>query len=209
MVCLSFWGVIVDFGIDGEHPDLDWLRPVLRRWGHFLDDYCAAHAEDVPYYYNEQASVSVLAAAAWGPGSGALAEYRCQRQQGDMVWSGQADLYVYDRTHAATIEAKQVWWTPQTTVNTLREGFDGAAGQARSNRDSPILAAAVFATLSLSENDELQRALEQVREQMLAVGADVVAWALPHDRAPFRAVNTQNEMRLWPGVVLGLRAVGD
>lgn len=193
------------FGIDGEHDRLEWLKPMLRRWGHFIDDYCAAH-EDLPYYYNERANVSVLAAAAWGPGSGALEEYSCRRHRDGDVSHGRADLYVYDQSNSATIEAKQLWWTPATKAEALRGLLLEANEQATTNRDSDVAVAAVFSTLMLPLDADVHAELDRAVAQMRSVGMHLIAWALPHANEPFEETNVcDGKVYQWPGVLLGLR----
>ncbi|MCR6629954.1 MAG: hypothetical protein NVV74_07825 [Magnetospirillum sp.] len=205
----------MEFGIKGDHEELNWLKPMLRRWGHLIDDYCAIHPKDVPYYYNERANVGLLAAAAWGPGSGSLEEYACERDhdEGQVRW-GRADLYLYDQNNSATIEAKQIWWTPQTTENHIRAQLEAAANQAGTNREANVAVAAVFATLMLSCRDDVQAGRADVQaqcrravDQMNNVGTDLTAWVMPCMENPLVHNNRDEVSCLWPGIVLGLQVV--
>jgi hypothetical protein len=94
------------------------LKPVLKSWVERSFDYCRSHGfEDNPWWYNERASLSVLAAAAWTTkGWCALEEYATTKQ-GDIppskadsgsVRSGRCDLWIGNRTGYA-VEAKQAW----------------------------------------------------------------------------------------------------
>jgi hypothetical protein len=103
---------------------LNGLRPVLEAWVDRSMDYCNRHCfEDNAWWYNERASLSVLAAAAWSiDGWCALEEYPTdKRRQGEIPNSrtdageitperhrGRCDLWIGNHTGYA-VEAKQAW----------------------------------------------------------------------------------------------------
>lgn len=204
--------------IECHSERLEWLSPMLRRWAYFIDDYCAIHKDDIPYYYNERCGVGMLAAAAWGPGSGSLEEYTCERASDELsakkTW-GRADLYVYTKGKSATIEAKQVWWnyegkwSEEKLKKEISVSFSKASSQAKTNRDVDLKIAAVFATLILPKDTDAMSQVESARQAMLGSGAGLIAWVLPDGSARESYENYQNEKRLWPGVVLGLKVVTD
>lgn len=100
------------------------LHPVLNAWVRRSIDYCNSHRlQDNSWWYNERASLSVLAAAAWSiPGWCALEEYPTdKRRQGEIPSSradageltperhhGRCDLWIGNHTGYA-VEAKQAW----------------------------------------------------------------------------------------------------
>lgn len=97
---------------------LEPLRPLLKAWVEKSLAYCKCHNfEDNGWWYNERASLSILAAAAWSlKGWCALEEYSTEKRgnvpSDDMEVPdsrrGRADLWVGGRTGYA-IEAKQAW----------------------------------------------------------------------------------------------------
>lgn len=197
----------MSFGLEGEHERLDWLKPVLRRWGRLIDGYCAAHPRDVPYFYNERANVGVLAAAAWGGGGGSLEEYPCKRDGNGEGVRGRTDLYIYDKDNSATIEAKQVWWTPRSRVAAISAPLREAHAQAVTTREADVRVAAVFATLMLPADADVSSERERIRAvgKMHEAGMHLIAWAFPSDKREYRSNNDSGVECLWPGVVLGLR----
>lgn len=202
-----------DFGTVCRHERLEWLTPILRRWGHFIDDYCASHPGDAPYFFSEWTNVGILAAAAWGPGGGSVQEYACRRNTDGGDTGGRADLYLYSADHSATIEAKQLWGHSSLDCSHINDSFVAGNKQAVTNRDSDIAAAAVFLTVRVKVgSDPLAdaRAVEEsCRDAVRAMEGSVAhawAWAFPTTKRMFVETERGSEKAFyWPGVVLGLR----
>lgn len=100
-------------------PDLPVLRPLLASWTQAVLRYCKFQGhEDNPWWFNERASLSTLAGAAWSlPGWAALEEYSTQKRgvvpskkvdDGELR-NGRCDLFVRNKNHHFAVEAKQVW----------------------------------------------------------------------------------------------------
>ncbi|BCT91037.1 hypothetical protein LYSHEL_00610 [Lysobacter helvus] len=98
---------------------LNGLQPLLHGWLKVVHDFCAADQfEDNPWWYNERASLSTLAGAAWRlPRWNALEEFSTTKRgvlpDGDVDRRenvrGRCDLYVAHATTSFAIEAKQAW----------------------------------------------------------------------------------------------------
>ncbi|MBJ6981662.1 hypothetical protein [Luteimonas sp. MC1572] len=114
-------GRILDFDckvVAKRGAGLEGLKPVLRSWTERTYDFCRLHAfEDNPWWYNERASLSVLAAAAWSlKGWCALEEYSTTKRgvvpsekvEEGSTKRGRCDLWLGNRTGYA-LEAKQAW----------------------------------------------------------------------------------------------------
>lgn len=94
------------------------LRPLMEAWVARSSDYCRCHGwEDNGWWYNERASLSILAAAAWSlKGWCALEEYATTKQgvvppgnaDAGKVKPGRCDLWM-GRNTGYSVEAKQVW----------------------------------------------------------------------------------------------------
>lgn len=100
------------------------LRPVLEAWAERSYAYCECHGfDDNSWWYNERASISVLAGAAWGlRGWCALEEFPTdKRRKGEIPDSkadageiiperhrGRCDLWI-GGAHGYALEAKQAW----------------------------------------------------------------------------------------------------
>lgn len=200
-----------DFGVKCHHDRLRWLTPTLRRWGHFIDDYCELHEHDAPYYFSEWTNVGVLAAAAWGPGSGSVQEYACRRTSSDGGQGGRADLYLYDACNSATVEAKQIWGADDLSAQDVADALARGNRQAVSNRDSDTPVAAVFWTVKLRQRgegdaDKVANACRHALTQVEQSGAHAWAWAFPPSKRPFQSCERASDARFyWPGVILALR----
>lgn len=103
-------------------PRLEPLRPVLSAWGDVVSDYCNFYANDACYWYNERASISVFAGAAWRCDWFAMEEYSTEKRtpalrvqkEKRQHYRGRCDLYIARRAGATdeptsfAIEAKQI-----------------------------------------------------------------------------------------------------
>jgi len=99
--------------------ELKALNPILKEWIAVVLDYCHAQKfDDNPWWYNERATLSTLAAAAWRHGWVALEEFSTAKrarvpesktEEGD-VQNGRCDLFIGRRNgEEFAIEAKQAW----------------------------------------------------------------------------------------------------
>ena len=99
-------GVDVPLNVQGS------LRPVLEKTLDLFTVYRkrtnAANIEDAAHWYNERATLSVLAAAAWKQGGIALEEYSMRKHGG---CAGRADLWIKMPSEMFSFEAKQTWTT--------------------------------------------------------------------------------------------------
>lgn len=95
------------------------LHPLLTAWVELIQDYCRCDDyDDNPWWYNERASLSTLAGAAWRkPGWYALEEFSTTKRgviagqviEDGSVVNGRCDLYVSHGSSNFAFEAKQVW----------------------------------------------------------------------------------------------------
>jgi hypothetical protein len=100
-------------------PGLPMLRPLLVSWTLAVLRYCKLQGhEDNPWWFNERASLSTLAGAAWSlPNWTALEEYATQKRgivplkkiDDGALRNGRCDLFVRNKKHHFAVEAKQVW----------------------------------------------------------------------------------------------------
>lgn len=105
--------------ISGCRPSpLPRFRPVLEHWIEANERYCrVSHWNDIPWGYNERASLSTFAAASWLAGAIALEEYvEDKNPSAPSVGKirrtkGRCDLYVAFRgeTKGYILEAKIIW----------------------------------------------------------------------------------------------------
>lgn len=99
---------------------LPTLKPLLTAWTQVVLRYCDNEGYcDNPWWFNERATLSTLAAAAWTlDGWAALEEFNTRKRGGIVPKDrtdegsrhGRCDLYVsHKRGHSYAIEAKQAW----------------------------------------------------------------------------------------------------
>lgn len=140
---------------------LKGLRPVLDNWCEAALDYArCSRYEDCCWWYNERASLSVLAGAAWRtPGWVALEEFSTRKRgvvpEGEIdhgkTVRGRCDLRLENSYSTYALEAKQAWQSvgPKSTSNKVGKAMGLAwrdAGNLTNNEaDSRI--AVVFASL--------------------------------------------------------------
>lgn len=120
--------------------DLRGLSPLLQEWIRVVEDFCTSEGfERNPWWYNERASLSTLAGAAWRLGNGwtALEEFATQKRgvvPGKMTdpskgVRGRCDLYVSHKSTDFAIEAKQAWQS--LGVRTRQQKISSAMGSAK------------------------------------------------------------------------------
>jgi hypothetical protein len=157
------------------------LKPVFKNWNATIIEYCEAWRQakaphsysDVPYYYNERANLSLLAAAFWKSGWIALEEYSAEKEyrnskppgKGPVSKKrgtkerarGRADLLVTkgckDGSTDVQIEAKQGWilgkpGKDKNIIPSIKKLFAAASSDAVRNGETKIRLACCFFTIS-------------------------------------------------------------
>lgn len=121
----------------GPFPE---FAPVLRRWIGANKTYCeVSNWHDIPWCYNERASLSTFAAASWLAGGIALEEYSEEKDRAHSARGrkkrrkGRCDLYVNLRgkRRAYIMEAKILW--PSLNTRDWERPLVKALDEARSD----------------------------------------------------------------------------
>jgi hypothetical protein len=84
------------------------LKSLLDRWVTLVGDPYWTN-RDAPWWYNEAASVSTVAAAAWLNGGRALLDYRATKSHENVQWKGRADIWIDLGEEEYIGEAKMYW----------------------------------------------------------------------------------------------------
>lgn len=189
---------------------LDWLAPTLRAWGHMVKEYCAAHDDDAPYWYNERANVGMLHAAAWASGCVGVEEYSSVKEDADgNEWQGRRDLYILNRAagKAACVEAKQGWVTPGVAETTITNVMDSATRDAHTIQRGIYRAAATFYTVKLppGSDEEAERGRLLARLRSMKPNIHLLAWSFPAEMAGKVSADRWGKEWLWPGVAVAIR----
>ncbi|MEK1941642.1 MAG: hypothetical protein AAAB16_14830 [Pseudomonas sp.] len=187
------------------------LSPVLRSWIACVQRYIDVwDGDDLPYWYNERANISILAGAAWKADWTAIEEYQITKvateasQQGTSI--GRNDLYVANEIYGFCIEAK-VAYVDIEDLNTAKKHIVGRCSQAifdagRLDYDEPRLGAVFVAPYSVG----VEASEEQIRlfqESILTCDSQALAWLTPTN-----AMKTaSHDNKYYPMVALMLMTV--
>ena len=117
------------------------LRPVLKAWLTIHQDFSKkVKDEDALYFYNERATLSTLAGAAWKCGFYALEEYASYKTKKRKLKNGRTDLWLRKNDHTEyVIEAKQVYVSmspaASKTEDKIVTALDEAKRDAKASRN--------------------------------------------------------------------------
>lgn len=168
-------------------PPLQPLEPVLHSWITCTQRYINVwDGDDLPYWYNEQANVSIIAGAAWKADWTAIEEYQISKIATEAnertALIGRNDLYIADDTNGFCIEAK-VAYVPIDNLTYARDWILGkcksaTADAGRLDYNEPKLGAVFIAPYSLGDpaNDEQIQAFQTMLQ---ALPSDALAWNCP------------------------------
>jgi hypothetical protein len=194
------------------------LEPTIRGWGQAIEEYCSGLTgknSDVPYYYNERANISLLAAGAWKAGQIALEEYPTDkmgvaRRRG----RGRCDLFILAaKRYEFQIEAKQCWmraeWTTKSHKHWVKTSFTAACAAANANTESSARVGCVFFSISWpaqkGSSEPTKFAIKaEIKKCTDSKAADVWAWCFP-TLARDVTDDTDGEKRHYPGVIMGMK----
>jgi len=106
--------MITDIEYVHSSSDLRGLTKLLNEWRDLVKSYHARTKNDVCWIYNERATLSVLAGAAWRLGWIALEEYSTEKlapseSEGALKSNGRCDLWLSHGKRSFAVEAKQSW----------------------------------------------------------------------------------------------------
>jgi hypothetical protein len=178
--------------VDGlyTYQRLRCLRPILKEWiatnAELGREWAATN--DAPWWYNERASVSVLAGAIWRKGEAAFEEYSELKRGAARLASGRFDLWFSCGRRDFWAEAKfcQVGFTaPRNQSRWLQWWMERAIADARrcppdgSTRRLAIVFAAPYIRPRKSQ-EIAERASWLVQETRRLVQHDAMAWVFPN-----------------------------
>lgn len=190
---------------------------LLRAWTKLMLDPSWG-GKDAPWWYNEAASVSLLAGALWRSGAWAMEEYVFSHTTGGKTRNGRADLFFETRRprRRAVVEAKQIWlgWSRNTALELpLKRVRRRAAKQVHRAPSAweryerwvalfivPHFAARVASAEGGSLLDEKLHTLVRCVEKFAAKHRGIAAWAFPADRRGLPSKRVPHH--IYPGIAL-------
>lgn len=191
---------------------LAFLSPVLDGFLKNMEKYSnATEWVDLPYNYNERATLSIFAGSCWQKNMIAIEEYIATKGRGTQSSPGRPDLWMYcpKTDMSITIEAKQRWPTLGFHDETPGKWFEEADTDAAKNYASKIRAGLTFVTPVVppgTDLDEVMGMFDRIRTLALKYGADVVAWWIPPRALDFVFDSADGEQRyVYPGVFTIIR----
>jgi hypothetical protein len=168
-------------------PTLQPLDPVLNSWITCTERYIDVwDGDDLPYWYNEQANVSILAGAAWKADWTAIEEYQISKiatEANEKTSSiGRNDLYIADDSNGFCIEAK-VAYVPIDNLAYARDWILSkcklaTVDAARLDYNEPKLGAVFIAPYSLGSLASAEQ-IEAFQTMLRALTSDALAWVCP------------------------------
>ncbi len=196
-------------GVRSGDPRFD---KVLNTWIDLVCDRAAFDPGDAGWWYNERASLSVLAGAVWRQPDGyAFEEYAAQKTAENKLFRGRADLWFQVNGTAYAAEAKQCWPRvgPRATshIDTCRTTMGEAVTDAKKISrlaDGTVRVAMVFASplLPTLAQASAKERIHIFRGRILEeFASDSIAWVSLDEKIP------THKGYLYPAAFLLLRTV--
>jgi hypothetical protein len=176
-------------------PQLRCIQPVLKIW---IDLNISLFRSwrpsgDVPWWYNERASLSVLSGAVWRTGNEAFEEYSdnkrgLARKTGRLSnkYSGRIDFYFNIKGHEFKGESKFCWLGVSTAHADITERLNNLLSEAKNDArklepDDQQRLAIVFATpyVTVANKQVLSERINRAIDQAISIPADAFAWVFP------------------------------
>lgn len=189
------------------------IYKILDCWTSVVVDKYLSHFEDEDnfWWYNERATISSLAAAAWLSNAIALEEYATRKGKPEEEANGRCDLYIGLKDEGFAIEAKQAWCPiGKGAKNGLKNASDGLLLAIKDARklasDEGNRFGVCFMVPYLPKNQEpnIDKLLEGWLKNIESLDNSFIAWAFPEKARGHISPNG----RIYPGVVLLAKKIG-
>lgn len=163
-----------------NNPKLEFLRPMLERWFDCIDRYNAVRGDnETPYWFDEQANLGLLSAAAWAAEMVSLEHSPSRKQQEEGARNARTDLYLATREERAYIQATQRW--PRVNSLNLTQALLDISHDARKiSYSSDLRLGCLFVAPQKAQHsatpEELQDMLDELQKELCCA----VAWYFPY-----------------------------
>jgi hypothetical protein len=176
------------------------LRKILRTWVK-LNEQFFIQSRDGSWWYNERASISVLAAATWMTGGVALEEFSAKKKQNKVEHSGRADVYLNLSGREFACEAKFIWLSVRSKnpITKIKNALDSACKDAKClNRNEGRRFGVCFVPVYLSKRNapEFDILVASLQKKIALANFDAIAWSFP---AKARRLTFERSKHFHPG----------
>ena len=166
--------------------------------------------KDFPWWYNERASLSVLAAAVWKTKGIAFEEFSSPKKKRKVKYSGRNDLYILTGKKEFTVEAKNLFvaafsrnGSRARIVQKLKQAVkDVKRSKPYGTKRLAILF--VVPKFDWSKRDVVSILIERWIDEIRKIPYAAAAWIFPKE---CRTKAKWKKTRLFPGVVVLVRKV--
>jgi hypothetical protein len=184
------------------------LEKILWTWVK-LNERFFSQKRDGSWWYNERASISVLAAAAWMTGGVALEEFFAKKKQKGREHAGRTDVYLKMGKSEFACEAKFMWLSAKSTnaISRIEKTLKEACDNAEENDKSGKLLGVCFVTVYVAERNvaEFGNLIEELQNKICSeLEFDAIAWSFPAKAR--EELKGEKDKRLHPGSFLILRS---
>ena len=195
-------------GVVVKQKRLKKIEPLLHEWTRCVSRYCAVAECDAPYWYNERASLSTLAAAAWRAGGVAVEEYAAFKGKKKAGPPHRVDLWFRYRRKRFVVEAKIGWVnlgegsTPAYNAGAVRRRLDAALEDVRRCPKDGTFLGVAFVAPSIPDNPKDSRRVAALvgpfLDELRKLDYGFMAWVFPRAARNFIG----DDERRYPGVVM-------
>ena len=167
-------------GMTISNPKLEFLRPMLERWFDCIDRYNAVRGDgETPYWFDEQANLGLLSAAAWMAEMVSLEHSPSKKQQEAGARNARTDLYLATREERAYIQATQRW--PQVNGLRLTQALLDIASDARTiSYPSDLRLGCLFVSPQKAQHSATPEELQDMLDELQKEHCCAVAWYFPY-----------------------------
>lgn len=163
------------------------LYEFLKCWTGIVDRYITYFEySDNPWWYNERATISTLAAAGWGCNGISLEEYSIEKGKQDDPWKGRCDLFLGLKNEFFACEAKQAWCPigrqAKNGVTKIHNSLKDACNDARKlDKQEGRRLGICFAVPYLPKRDEkhIEQQINQWHKEIELLDCSSYAWVFP------------------------------
>lgn len=170
------------FPVEIFDDDLESIRGILEGWVECIEKYIDVwDGDDLPYWYNERANVSILCGAAWRADVTAIEEYQSKKNDKGEDRNGRNDLYLADGKEIYIgIEAKVCY--PDIHKNEtmkIDDALGAAIRDASKLKEQGRKVAAVFIVPFSKDVKASKEQVDDFLSRQISSKYHAWAWAIP------------------------------